>query len=41
MGEFEQTDLVKETNDSHNTFYQNAVNYEENENGDVWLRSFQ
>ena len=25
MDEFEQSDLEKETNDSHNTFYQNAI----------------
>ena len=32
MDEFEQSDLEKETNDSHNTCYQNAVRYKEKEN---------
>ena len=27
MDEFEQSDLEKETNDSHNTFCQNAIHY--------------
>ena len=27
MDEFEQSDLEKETNDSHNTCYQNAIRY--------------
>ena len=27
MDEFEQSDLKKETNDSHNTCYQNAIRY--------------
>ena len=30
MDEFEQSDLEKVTN--HNTFYQNAIHYEEKEN---------
>ena len=29
MDEFEQSDLEKETNDSHNTFYRSAIHYEE------------
>ena len=32
MNEFEQSDLEKETNDSHNTCYQNAIRYKEKEN---------
>ena len=32
MDEFEQSDLEKETNGSHNTCYQNAIRYEEKEN---------
>ena len=32
MDEFDQSDLKKETNDSRNTFYQNAIHYKENEN---------
>ena len=28
MDEFEQSDLEKETNDSHNSFYQNAIKKE-------------
>ena len=39
MDEFEQSNLVKETNDPttlsikpHNTFYQNAIHYKEKEN---------
>ena len=32
MEEFEQSDLDKETNDSHNTCYQNAICYQEKEN---------
>ena len=32
MDEFEQSDLQKETNDSQNTCYQNAVRYKEKEN---------
>ena len=32
MDEFEQSDLEKETKDSHNTFYQNAKHYKEKEN---------
>ena len=32
MDEFEQSDLEKETNDSHNTCYQNAIHYKEKEN---------
>ena len=29
---FEQSDLEEETNDSHNTCYQNAIRYKEKEN---------
>ena len=29
MDEVEQRDLEKETNDSHNTFYQNAIHHKE------------
>ena len=32
MDELEQSDLEKETNDSHNTCYQNAIRYKEREN---------
>ena len=32
MDEFEQSDLEKETNDSHKIFYQNAIHYKEREN---------
>ena len=32
MDEFEQSDLGKETNDSHNTCYQNAIRFNEKEN---------
>ena len=32
MDEFEQSHLQKETNDSHNTCYQNAVSSKEKEN---------
>ena len=32
MDEFEQSDLDEETNDSHNTCYQNAIRYKEKEN---------
>ena len=32
MDEFEQSDLEKETNGSHNTFYGNAIHYQEKEN---------
>ena len=32
MNEFEQSGLEKETNDSHNTFYQNVMHYKEREN---------
>ena len=32
MDEFEQSDLEKETNDFHNTFYQIAIHYKEKEN---------
>ena len=31
MDELEQSDLEEETNDSRNTFYQNAIHYEEKE----------
>ena len=31
MDEFEQRNLEKETNDSHNTFYQNVTHYKESE----------
>ena len=32
MDEFENSDSEKETTDSHYTFYQNAIHYQENEN---------
>ena len=32
MNELEQSNLEKETNDSHNTFYQNVIQYKEGEN---------
>ena len=32
MDQFAQSDLEKETNDSHNTCYQNAIRYKEKEN---------
>ena len=32
MDEFEESDSEKETNESHNTCYQNAVRYKEKEN---------
>ena len=32
MDEFEQSDLEKEDIDSHNTCYQDAIRYKENEN---------
>ena len=32
MDELEQSDLEKETNDSHNMCYQNAMRYREKEN---------
>ena len=32
MEELEQSNLKKETNKSHYTFYQNAVHYKEKEN---------
>ena len=32
MDEFEQSDLEKETNDVHNTYYQNPIRYKEKEN---------
>ena len=32
IDEFHQNDLEKETNDSHRTFYQNAIHYKEREN---------
>ena len=32
MDEFEQNDSEKETNDSHNTCYQNAIRFKEKEN---------
>ena len=31
MHEFERSYLDKETKDSHNTFYQNAIHYKERE----------
>ena len=31
MDELEQSHLEKEANDFHNTFYQNAIHYKENE----------
>ena len=39
MDEFEQSDLGKETNDSHNTCYQNSIRYKEKENAFIknWL----
>ena len=30
MDEFEESDFEKETNDSHNICYQNAISYKEN-----------
>ena len=33
MDEFEQSNLEKMTNDSHNTCYQNAIRYKEMQNG--------
>ena len=33
MDEFEQSNLEKVTNDSHNTCYQNAIRYKEIQNG--------
>ena len=30
MEEFEQSDIERETNGSHNTCYQNAIRYKEN-----------
>ena len=35
MDAFEQSDLEKETNDSHNSFYQNAIHYKERENASI------
>ena len=35
MDEFEQHDIEKETNDSRNTFNQNAKHYKEKENAFV------
>ena len=32
MDEFEQSDLEKQTADSHNATYQNAIHYKEREN---------
>ena len=32
MDEFKQSDLEKETNDSHNTCYQNAIRYKDMKN---------
>ena len=32
MNDFEQSDSEKETNDAHNTCYQNAIRYKEKEN---------
>ena len=32
MGELEQSNLEKETNDYHNTFYQKVIHYKEKEN---------
>ena len=32
MDEFEQSDLEKETNDSHNTCYQNTIRYKDKGN---------
>ena len=39
MDEFEQSDLGKETDDSHNTFYQNAVHYKEK--GNDFIKNYQ
>ena len=35
MDEFEQSDLEKQTDDSHNATYQNAIHYKERENAFV------
>ena len=35
MDEFEQSDLEKETNDFHNSCYQNAISYQEKENASI------
>ena len=35
MDEFQQSDLGKERNDSHDTFYQNTKHYKERENAFV------
>ena len=32
MDEFEQSDSEQQTDDSHNTIYQNAIHYKEREN---------
>ena len=32
MDELEQSNLEKQTDDSHNTIYQNAIHYKETEN---------
>ena len=32
MDEFEQSDSEKQTDDSHNTIYQNVIHYKEREN---------
>ena len=38
-GEFEQSDLEKDINDSQSTLYQNAIHYKENEN--AFIKSLQ
>ena len=35
MDEFEQSDSGKQTNDSHNACYQNAIRYKEKENASI------
>ena len=35
MDEFEQSDLEKPTDYSHNTLYQNAIHYKERENASL------
>ena len=37
MDEFEQSDLGKETNDSHNACFQNAIGYKEK--GNAFIKS--
>ena len=38
MDDFKQSDLEKETNDSHNSFYQTTILYKENENAFIKSR---